>query len=62
MLPSTAMNWDPSTVQALQSLPYPLARHKSMEVEQGSVLSTKPQDELCGNWQAGLLPVAKEGK
>lgn len=42
------MSWDPSTVQALQSLPYPLARHKSVGVEQGSVLSTKPQDELAG--------------
>jgi len=48
MLPSTATSWDPSAAQGLQSLPYPLARHKSVGVEQGSVLSIKPQDELAG--------------
>ena len=48
MLPSTAMSWDPCTVQDPQSLPYPLARHQSVGVEQGPVLSTKPQDELAG--------------
>lgn len=40
------MRWDPA--QHKLSKVVPTLLHKSVGVEQGSVLSTKPQDELAG--------------